>query len=109
MDEATRFVDGQAYTRKIGWYDNALRPTRVEVTIPEREAELSGPAAVDDRVHSFHAYDAAGNMTSRNVGGSPQQLEWDAAGRTSKVTRHDGRESEYLGLLKGSVAFDVAC
>ncbi|GAB3476081.1 RHS repeat-associated core domain-containing protein [Amycolatopsis cihanbeyliensis] len=43
-----------------------------------------------------YGYDAAGNMTSRNVSGSPQELEWDARGRTATVTEHDGRESEYL-------------
>lgn len=58
-----------------------------------RAVEQTGP---DGTSRDEFSYDAAGNMTSRNVGGSPQQLEWDAAGRTSKVTRHDGRESEYI-------------
>ncbi|MFD8493316.1 RHS repeat-associated core domain-containing protein [Amycolatopsis sp. NPDC059657] len=43
-----------------------------------------------------YGYDKTGNMTSRNVGGSPQTLEWDPAGRNSKMTQHDGRKSEYI-------------
>ncbi|RZQ59536.1 RHS repeat-associated core domain-containing protein [Amycolatopsis suaedae] len=43
-----------------------------------------------------YGYDPAGNMTSRNVAGSPQKLDWDSSGRNTKVTEHDGRTSDYL-------------
>ncbi len=39
---STRFVDGQAYTRAVGWYDDQNRVTKSQVTIPEREGELAG-------------------------------------------------------------------
>ncbi|WP_233357104.1 polymorphic toxin-type HINT domain-containing protein [Saccharomonospora iraqiensis] len=58
-----------------------------------RSVTETGP---DGTSEDTYGYDAAGNMTSRNVAGSPQEIEWDAAGRTSKITMHDGRESEFI-------------
>ncbi|QXV63070.1 polymorphic toxin-type HINT domain-containing protein [Amycolatopsis sp. TNS106] len=41
-------------------------------------------------------YDTTGNMTTRNISGSTQKLDWDPLGRTEKVTEADGRTSTYL-------------
>ncbi|MGO1055275.1 polymorphic toxin-type HINT domain-containing protein [Crossiella sp. CA198] len=38
---STRFVDGQAYTSKVDWYDGANRPTKTSVVIPAREGGLA--------------------------------------------------------------------
>jgi RHS repeat-associated protein len=69
----------------------------------------SGPTAV--RPHSLtsvtrvspsgtakddYTYDAAGNTATRKIGGNTQTLEWNAEGRTSKVTESDGKKSEYI-------------
>ncbi|MCP2166451.1 RHS repeat-associated core domain-containing protein [Goodfellowiella coeruleoviolacea] len=41
-DAATRFVDGQAYTRKVTYYDNANRALETQVVIPRVEGKLGG-------------------------------------------------------------------
>jgi RHS repeat-associated protein len=41
-------------------------------------------------------YDTTGNTTSRKIAGNTQVLDWNAEGRTSKVTEADGKKSEYI-------------
>ncbi|MDG4820801.1 RHS repeat-associated core domain-containing protein [Asanoa sp. WMMD1127] len=50
--------------------------------------------AQSGRTDSF-AYDAAGNMTNRTVGGAPQILDWDAGGDLTTVTE-GGRTTTYV-------------
>ncbi|MBN6033360.1 type IV secretion protein Rhs [Amycolatopsis sp. 195334CR] len=42
LDSSTRWVNGQAYTKKVNAYDDALRPTSTSVVIPDTEQELKG-------------------------------------------------------------------
>ncbi|WP_051115033.1 RHS repeat-associated core domain-containing protein [Actinokineospora enzanensis] len=58
-----------------------------------RSVTRTGPSGT---AQDIFGYDATGNTTTRTVSGSTQQLEWDPAGRTEKVTEHDGRQSKYL-------------
>ncbi|MDT0267661.1 polymorphic toxin-type HINT domain-containing protein [Streptomyces sp. DSM 44915] len=43
-----------------------------------------------------YGYDAAGNTTSRQIGGDTQELTWDNEGRLTEVTEADGTRTEYL-------------
>ncbi|WP_432134969.1 RHS repeat domain-containing protein [Streptomyces sp. bgisy154] len=42
LAEATRYVDGAAYTSKVTQYDRLYRPVRTAVVVPEREGALAG-------------------------------------------------------------------
>ncbi|MDI5974642.1 TreTu family toxin [Amycolatopsis magusensis] len=42
LDSSTRWVNGQAYTKKVNAYDDALRPTSTSIVIPDAEQELKG-------------------------------------------------------------------
>ncbi|MFG2076267.1 RHS repeat domain-containing protein [Nonomuraea maritima] len=61
---------------------------------PHALTAVTATGTVSDPASSY-AYDAAGNMTTRRVGGAEQQLTWDAEGNLESVTEA-GRTTSFV-------------
>ncbi|MFK0027282.1 MULTISPECIES: polymorphic toxin-type HINT domain-containing protein [Streptomyces] len=70
LAEATRYVDGEAYTHKVTMYDPYYRPMRTATVIPGAEGELAGTYqegtsyAANGLVRA-RSFSAAGNITGK--------------------------------------------
>ncbi|MFE3942753.1 RHS repeat-associated core domain-containing protein [Streptomyces sp. NPDC059118] len=51
---------------------------------------------------STYGYDAAGNTTTRTIGGDEQRLDWDASGDLTRTTEANGDETGYVYGADGS-------
>ncbi|WP_436495337.1 RHS repeat-associated core domain-containing protein [Actinokineospora sp. HUAS TT18] len=100
---------------KIGNRKTQVKHTAAGDTTETYDNPASGPNAV--RPHSLTSvtrvgptgtskdeftYDGAGNTRTRKIGGNTQTLDWNAEGRTSKVTEADGKKSEYIYDANGA-------
>ncbi|MFI2030963.1 polymorphic toxin-type HINT domain-containing protein [Streptomyces buecherae] len=64
LAESTRYVNGNAYTSKVTYYDRLYRALKSEVVIPEAEGALAGT------YHSQQAFHLSGLLRNMGFGGA---------------------------------------
>ncbi|MFI6477123.1 RHS repeat-associated core domain-containing protein [Nonomuraea sp. NPDC050663] len=85
LNEAIRYIAGQAYSAKVEAIDREYRTLRQSVTIPEREGKLAGTYLFNTR---YTADDQVQSITFPAAGGLPDETVvygYDALRQTNRV------------------------